>query len=91
MTRFFSCFLIILGIVFLALIIASIAEGISTAVRERLRKKREEYKYKHRFDKPPTAECYCVDCWYRDNETSRCRRYGRYTMDDSFCEEAMPD
>ena len=91
MTKFFIVFLMILGLVFLSLIIATIAETISTAVRERLRKKRKEYKYKHRFDKPPTAECYCVDCWYRDNETSRCRRYERCTADDWFCKEAMPD
>ena len=81
-----------LGLLFLALLIALILEEISTKVREMLRKRRKEYEYKHRFDKPPTAECYCVDCWYRDNENSKCRRYDElYVADDWFCKDAMPD
>ena len=84
-------FFAFLGVVFLALLIASIAETIATAVRERIRRKRKEYEYKHRFDKSPTAECYCIDCWYRDNENSKCRRYQLHVEDDWFCKDAMPD
>lgn len=29
-----------------------------------LRTLKWQYKYKHRFDKPPTAQCYCKDCKY---------------------------
>ena len=55
-----------------------------------------KYRYKHRFDKPPTAKCYCVDCRYHDNETGRCYRFGettkeyRCTADNWFCWEAYP-
>lgn len=85
-------FFAFLGVVFLALLIASITEAIATAVRERTRRKRKEYEYKHRFDKSPVAECYCVDCWYRDNENSKCGRHDElYVADDWFCKDAMPD
>ena len=48
------------------------------------------YKDKHRFDKPPTAECYCLRCdrWQRDkwNDTfGRCWQYDRNTPDSGFC------
>ena len=87
MTKFVVVFFAFLGVVFMALLIASITVTISTAIR----RKRKEYEYKHRFDKSPTAECYCVDCWYRDNENSKCRRYQLYVADDWFCKDAMPD
>lgn len=52
------------------------------------------YKYKHRFDKTPTAKCYCVDCIYRDNKTHRCYRFHedstRCVADDWFCYGAEP-
>ena len=91
MNKIVVVFFTFLGVVFLALLIASIAETISAAVRKRTRRKRKEYEYKHRFDKSPTAECYCVDCWYRDNENSKCRRHQLYVADDWFCKDAMPD
>ena len=88
MTRFVVVFFAFLGVVFLALLIASIA----ATVGERTRRKLKEYEYKHRFDKPPTAECYCVDCWYRDNKNSKCGRHNElYVADDWFCKDAMPD
>ena len=92
MTRFVVVFFAFLGVVFMALLIALIVEEISTKVRGMLRKRRKEYEYKHRFDKSPTAECYCIDCWYRDNENSKCGRHDElYVEDDWFCKDAMPD
>ena len=32
-------------------------------------KAKYKYRYKHRFDKSPTAKCYCIDCRYHDNKT----------------------
>lgn len=66
------------------------------AVRELIVNLKRKYQYKHRFDKPPTAECYCVDCEYHNNETTRCYRFGettgeyRCTADNWFCWEATP-
>ena len=91
MNKIVVVFFASLGLLFMALLIALIVEEISTKVREMLRKRRKEYEYKHRFDKPPAAECYCVDCWYRDNENSKCRRYQLHVADDWFCKDAMPD
>lgn len=53
-----------------------------------------KYRYKHRFDKPPTAKCYCFDCEYHNNESNRCYRFhentNRRTADNWFCYEATP-
>lgn len=46
--------------------------------------------YKHRFDKPPTAKCYCVDC-KKHGEDGRCYKFERWTTADSwFCWDAEP-
>lgn len=51
------------------------------------------YKYKHRFDKPPTAKCYCKDCkWHsvKDNKCGNVTWADRHTPDNGFCYEAEP-
>lgn len=53
-------------------------------------KAKYKYRYKHRFNKPPTAKCYCIDCKYHDNETSRCGGFGEFIADDRFCWKADP-
>ena len=52
-------------------------------------KKKREYQYKHRFDKPPKAKCYCIDCARRDEE-GRCYELNRWVSDDNFCWDAEP-
>lgn len=61
-------------------------------VRTCIDKARRKYRYKHRFDKPPTAKCYCIDCRYWDRETGRCYRFpgDLYTADIWFCWKAEP-
>lgn len=56
-----------------------------------------EYKRKHRFNKPPTAKCYCKDCIYysiRSNGTGRCdgEHIDEYwnIADSWFCWKAEP-
>lgn len=50
-----------------------------------------KHKQKHRFDKPPTAKCYCIDCIYHDNETGRCCKFKTWsTADHWFCWNAEP-
>lgn len=49
-----------------------------------------KYKYKHRFDNPPTAKCYCVDCRYYKINDKICNRHFVYNDDNSFCSEAIP-
>ena len=52
---------------------------------------RYNYRIKHRFDKPPTAKCYCVDCKLHNNESKKCYKFdGWYTADNWFCWDAEP-
>lgn len=45
---------------------------------------------KHRFDKPPTAECYCKDC-RQHGEDNQCFKFnGKRTADEWFCWDAEP-
>lgn len=53
------------------------------------------HKYKHRFDKPPTAACYCIDCKYHGDDTdlTRCTKREHlvlHTADEWFCQAAEP-
>lgn len=52
---------------------------------------RWNYRYKHRFDKPPTAKCYCKDCRLHGKD-NRCNLPGvdRFTPDNGFCYEVEP-
>ena len=47
-------------------------------------------RYKHRFDKPPTAKCYCIDCVYHDNKRGRCSSFNEFIADNCFCWKADP-
>lgn len=52
---------------------------------------KRKYQQKHRFDKPPTAKCYCIDCKYR-TEYEECHVLGGSfkVADDWFCWKAEP-
>lgn len=60
-------------------------------ILEFIEDKKREYRIKHRFDKPPTAECYCIDCvkWNKDRGT--CYKFNGWgTADNWFCWDAEP-
>lgn len=51
------------------------------------------YKWKHRFDKPPKAKCYCQDCRFHGGQyPNSCKLPGisRCTPPEGFCYEAEP-
>lgn len=76
-------------VVFAFLLLWMIAAGC----KELIYKMIYRYKYKHRFDKPPTAKCYCKDCKWHNVETNRCANVtwaDRHTPDNGFCYEAKP-
>lgn len=85
-----------LGVVFLCVIVSCIFMAIYGALSNWIDRLRRNYRIKHRFDKPPTAKCYCIDCVSHDDETGRCYRFGqttkeyRVTADNWFCWEAEP-
>ncbi len=57
-------------------------------VKELSQKLTLKHKQKHRFDKKPTAKCYCIDCTCYDTETGKCYRLNRNTADCWFCCDA---
>lgn len=60
-------------------------------IKEHITRLKWEYKYKHRFDKPPTAACYCKDCKRHNNESGECYKFkGWRTADSWFCWDANP-
>ena len=85
-----------IGIGFVVLVIVLLAKSAYDAIVTVIQGWQWEYKYKHRFDKPPTAKCYCKDCVYHgengNDYSERCDLPGvdRYTPDNGFCYEARP-
>ena len=52
---------------------------------------KRKYAIKHRFDKPPTAKCYCVDCESYSKHNGACRTHAGWSVADSwFCWSATP-
>ncbi|MBQ6503149.1 MAG: hypothetical protein IJI57_04450 [Flexilinea sp.] len=60
------------------------------AIREVIRRQRIRYKQQHRFDKPPLAKCYCVDCRKFNQASGECRVIGLCMAEDWFCWSAEP-
>ena len=89
-------FFMIMGIVATFAIVVGLCIATYYGLAELIDRWKWEYQYKHRFDKPPTAKCYCVDCKYHNNESNQCYRFGqttkeyRCTADNWFCWEAEP-
>lgn len=82
------------GAVTMTIVILSIIGMAIESVKDKIKVLKYEYRYKHRFDKPPTAKCYCVDCKYYDVESHRCYGFhedsNRLVADNMFCYRAEP-
>ena len=77
----------VFGIVMFLMVVDFISDKIHEAIWV--------YKYKHRFDKLPTAACYCVDCKFHgdDVDLTRCTKRKDVilqTADEWFCQAAEP-
>lgn len=80
-------FLTVLGIIVLLVI------AIAQIIIERARDLHIKRIQKHRFDKPPTAKCYCRDCrrWNIRDGNGYCEKFsGWCTADSWFCWDAEP-
>ena len=77
--------------VIIAMIVAMIF-AVFYAIRQAIRERIWIYKYNHRFDKPPAAKCYCKDCSFYGDFTSRslCRKHKSFFPEDYFCKDADP-
>ena len=58
-------------------------------VCDKIKTLRKRYQYQHRFDKLPTAECYCKDCLYYNNKDF-CYYFNINTDDNGFCWCLLP-
>ena len=84
-------FLAILGFCTVCFMAGFLVVGIWLGLKEVVIRIRRNYQIKHRFDKPPTAECYCVDCRLHNNESNRCYKFdGWHTAPSWFCWGADP-
>lgn len=76
-------------------VVACVAIGLGlifVAIGGLIRHLKCKYTIKHRFDHPPTAECYCKFCKHWSSKSYRCCLPGvsRCTPEDGFCYEAEP-
>lgn len=56
-----------------------------------IKKYKRSQQIKHRFDKPPTAKCYCKDCSSYNLQDGRCYAFEiQYVADNWFCWKAEP-
>lgn len=91
MTNIFTAIGVATVVVFGFMLSAVIIDFISNEIHEAI----WIYKYKHRFDKPPTAACYCIDCKFHGDDVDLTRCTNRkdvvlQTADEWFCQAAEP-
>lgn len=86
--------LALIGAVTLGCVGVCLVSLIFEGVKELIENLKHEYRYKHRFEKPPTAKCYCVDCKYYNVENHRCYGFhedsNRLVADNMFCYRSEP-
>ena len=83
--------LALFGIVMIIVVFIMVGYLIPEIVSELIRRRQIRYIQKHRFDGPPTAKCYCVDCKCWNKAKQACRAHsGWYTAPDWFCCDAEP-
>lgn len=81
------------GIITVAGMVVLIIYSIFDALRSVIGQWHWNYTYKHRFDKPPTAKCYCKDCKWHSAKNNKCSNVtwaDRCTPDNGFCYDASP-
>lgn len=87
-------FLALLGGGVIVALVFFLAWMFAQWLKEKVKVVRLNHKIKHRFDKPPTAKCYCRDCVYYGKNgwknSAMCCRLDRWVADDCFCYEAEP-
>lgn len=80
----------LIGIVATCGVLGGFLAAIIFWIKERIKDIRHFHNVKHRFDKPPTAKCYCTDCKMH-SENGRCGKFdGWSTADNWFCWDATP-
>jgi hypothetical protein len=78
------------GVTIICIVIALIVIGFEF-LRDYIIRKKMKYQYKHRFDKLPTAECYCIDCRHFNKCSGECYLHTGWRVAEKwFCWAAEP-
>jgi hypothetical protein len=85
----------LVGVIITIFIMIIVVYAVLQAIKEKIEKAIYRYKVKHRFDKPPTAKCYCVDCQRYEPRgkypNGRCCKFDGWSVADNwFCWDATP-
>lgn len=86
----------IIGICTVSILVLYFFSNIYVSAKDRIKLSIKKYRDKHKFEKPPTAKCYCIGCqlWYaHDNDRSmgRCEAWtGYHTSAEEFCSRGFP-
>ena len=78
----------------IVIVLVAILSALFYIIKNFIQIQINKYKIKHRFDKPPIAECYCIDCKKCTEEEHKgrwCYRFERCVADNWFCWEAEPN
>ena len=83
-----------IGIISVICILVTIATVAISGIGLKIEEYQRQYRIKHRFDKSPTAKCYCRDCKFWEPETGKCHSHhtapGYHMADCWFCYSAEP-
>lgn len=85
-----------LGLVVLILSIIVLLANAYVGFRDSIKLRIKKYRDRHKFEKPPTAKCYCIGChlWYADDKERTMGRCGAWidyhTSADEFCARGFP-
>ena len=80
-----------LGIMVFILVVILLFIGLVYSIREKIQLLMKKYHDRHKFEKPPTAKCYCVACgMWRKHPNSEdigwCNAWRDYcTSENEFC------
>ena len=83
----------ICGIMFILVLFMLAITMLKDFIVDKINDLKWKYKYKHRFDKPPLAKCYCKDCRYyiaKENDGNWGVHAGWKVADSWFCWSAEP-
>lgn len=83
--------LMLIGFCTVLIILGALAWSVISLVIDEIKDLRRKYIQKHRFDKSPTAKCYCKDCEHWSPKSGDCLKFSGYKTTDSwFCWQAEP-
>lgn len=90
MSKELTNFFVLIGVLFSLGVLGLILIGIFDFIKQKIDELKNYHRIKHRFDKPPIANCYCIDCKSYNRENGRCYMLNRDTANNWFCWNAKP-